>query len=153
MKPYAPEEDKAISDNADKMTVKEIAKLINRSWQSVRARARKIGVEMRKNPPYTPDDDKAIRKYAKTKSCEEIGKLLNRTKYGIRARAQKIGVSLVKHGEHHHASVYPNDDVRLVKALIDDGEMKPSKIAETMEMNIHTVRCIKRGEIRNKDLA
>ncbi|ENC6709548.1 hypothetical protein ABKY54_004154 [Vibrio harveyi] len=151
MNNYTKPEDKTIRDNAKILTAAEIGKLINRSAQSVRRRASKLDVSLDKFADYSPEEDRTIEKYAKTKSAAEIGKMLGRSRQGIQCRAGVLGISLMKHGEHHHKAVHSNDDVRLVRALVEDGELTSEQIAEKMEMSINTVHAIRGEHIRTQD--
>ncbi|MFL0951012.1 hypothetical protein [Vibrio parahaemolyticus] len=101
--------------------------------------------------PYTPEEDQVIFDFGQTLSLKEIGKLINRTSGSVGSRARKIGVSLMKHGENHHRAVHSNDDVRLVRALVDDGELTHKQISEVMEISINTVKLISYDKTRTQD--
>ncbi|EHV9720290.1 hypothetical protein K1B37_001009 [Vibrio parahaemolyticus] len=150
-RPYTPEEDQVIFDFGQTLSLKEIGKILNRSRMSVSIRAKRIGANVDKHKPYSKDEDRLIRKHAATKTSNEIGKLINRTSGSVGSRARKIGVSLMKHGENHHRAVHSNDDVRLVRALVDDGELTHKQISEKMEISINTVKLISYDKTRTQD--
>ncbi len=133
------------------MSAAEIGKLIGRSGMSVIIRARKIGADLNKHKDYGPKEDETIKRYAKEKTAAEIGKLLGRSSGSVGTRARKIGVSLMKHGERHHLARHSNDDVRLVRVLIDDGELTYQEISEKMEMSINTIKLIAYEKTRTQD--
>lgn len=150
-KDYSNYEDSMIRNNAQIMSAAEIGKLIGRSGMSVIIRARKIGADLNKHKDYGPKEDETIKRYAKEKTAAEIGKLLGRSSGSVGTRARKIGVSLMKHGERHHLARHSNDDVRLVRVLIDDGELTYQEISEKMEMSINTIKLIAYEKTRTQD--
>ncbi|EGR3070270.1 hypothetical protein DMW20_11965 [Vibrio parahaemolyticus] len=148
---YSSHEDSVIRDNAQTMSAAEIGKLIGRSRMSVSIRAKKIGADLDKHKDYGPKEDQVIRRYAKEKTAAEIGKLLGRSSGSVGTRARRIGVSLMKHGEKHHRAKHSNDDVRLVRALVDDGELTHQEISEKMEMSVNTIKLISYDKTRTQD--
>ncbi len=78
--PYSPPEDKFISDCAQVMTSKQIGKLLGRTGESIKCRARRIGVKLIKrgenhhNAIYSDKDIELVRQLAEdgTLTLKEI---------------------------------------------------------------------------------
>ncbi|WP_259556309.1 hypothetical protein [Vibrio harveyi] len=77
--------------------------------------------------------------------------MINRTRGSVQTRAGVIGVGLTKHGQYNHKAKHSDDDVRLVRLLLDDGELSHQEIAEIMEFSLSNVRLIHYGHTRNSD--
>lgn len=102
---YTTEEDAIIRNNYKKLSYKEISKLLNRNYRSVRDRALKLGLQKRNRKEFTNEEDAIISNLWESHTEKEIAHILNRPKGSIWSRAQllclgpKMNIYIVYRGD------------------------------------------------------
>lgn len=82
-----------------------------------------------------------------THTMKEAAKVVGCSENNIRSKARALNVSFRKYGENHFSGKHSNEDVRLVKLLLEEG-LTQKVIAEKMEMTQPEVSMIKNGKYR-----
>lgn len=132
--------------DAGKMPAQELADKYGYTLSSLKTYAAKLGVSLAyKLIGYSKDDDKFIRENGSKMSAFEIGEHLGRSYGSVKAYAYRHNISIRKRGELHHRAKQTNEDYRLAKMLIDDGELSLVEIANKLEVPYLFVRDIKIG--------
>lgn len=98
---YTPEEDEIIKTNYNKITLKQLCKLLpDRTPKSIFKRARNLKLNNEAAPDWTPEEDEIIKRYYKQTHIKELGsKLPGRSLKSIWNRAQHIGLRRSKRTE------------------------------------------------------
>ena len=105
-------------------TYREISLKINRSEAATRYRARQLRYAGRLSPKhiaFTPEDDRFIRRNRHLLTAKEMALPLGRSAKNIYRRAKLLGVSMIKCGDLHPSTKYPDEDVELICALREGG--------------------------------
>lgn len=99
---------------------------------------------------WTPSDLTKLRKLSKTHSRQEAAKIIGCTYSALIGKCKRDGISFRKHGENHPTAKRSNDDVRLIRLLLDE-KMPVKEIAEKFEVTPTTVYNLKYHNFRNQD--
>lgn len=91
---WSKKEEQFLIENVTKLSVKELANVLNRSDGSIRAKKTSLGIKSEKNKPFTEKEKQIIeewyKKYGDELNLDDLSKLLNRPKTSICRYAKKI---------------------------------------------------------------
>ncbi|AAQ96528.1 hypothetical protein [Vibrio phage VP16T] len=90
--------------------------------------------------------DLHLERYAATRTCEQLAADLGAPNAkSIQNRCQRIGVSLIKRGRNHRLAKLTDEDIRLAKLLIDDGQLTMAEIERKLDLYKGAAKRIKEG--------
>lgn len=92
---------------------------------------------------FSAEEDQFILDNRHWLTVAETAKELRCSKRLIVKRAKYLGVSFRKKGKHHYRAAIPEDDAKLIEALLRDG-LDENTVAKKMEYSIGTIRLIKK---------
>lgn len=134
---------------AGKMPIEQISEICGLSPGTIQRYATDEKISLATElKPWTKDDLEFMENNADKMTGEEIGEKLGRTARAVYGKARRIGLSLKKLGEKHHCSKYSDEDIRLAKLLLDDGELSHQQIADKLEISVRVVSAISAGRRR-----
>lgn len=86
------EEDSYLCSAYPSVMLERIARHLDRTELSIKARASRLGVVRRTNTPWTVAEDDYLRNTYPDGSLDVMAKYLNRSKEAIKARASELGI-------------------------------------------------------------
>uniref|UniRef100_UPI003A93CD49 hypothetical protein n=1 Tax=Salmonella enterica TaxID=28901 RepID=UPI003A93CD49 len=102
-----------------KLPVKKIASILNRSYNAVVHMRRKLLIVSTDH--FSDYESSIVRRYAGILSSSQIGAIINRPYYAVLNYANRQGISLTRYGDNNQSTVYSDEDVNFVRALHDEG--------------------------------
>lgn len=107
-----------------KKTVKEIADILGRSYNSVQRKAQRMGLTVPKeneSRPWTQEEINYLEKWYEKRGTDYIAKKFNRTQYSIRRKAQSLGLNAYVCFELYVRTIADcfNCDSRVINRWID----------------------------------
>jgi len=92
---WTKEELDKLKDLISTTSVEDFAKIIDRSEHSVRAKARELGLEIKRNDKRWPEEDKKVLiELSKTMTLDQVSHKLNRSSVSVRMQANKLGIKI-----------------------------------------------------------
>lgn len=135
-----------MSDNAGILSLREIAKIIGRSYTAVRAMSSRLSLGLRSNyKPWTREEIVFIKTSAGELSAASVAEKLCRSIDSVKGKARGLGVSLRLIGEKSPVAIYSDNDVNLCCALHEEG-LPGALIADKMEIPRHSVYAFINGK-------
>lgn len=144
--------------HAGGMPVKAICEKYSISEKQLRAAARYRGISLAFNKPVTPKrpwTDAEIKQLAQlsvTHTSAAIAKELGRTECSVKGKAYSLGILFMKYGELSPLAKHSNHDIELCRQLGEAG-IRPSQIAEKMEIDLSQVCRVLKFESRYREIA
>lgn len=96
---------------------------------------------------YSFDDERFIEDNAQVMTTAQLAAHFGVSVEAICIKAGRMGVSLKKQGENHYRCKVSNDDIRLIKLLIADGEIKLRAIDRLFDLYPGTACKVKNGKL------
>lgn len=97
-------EDDQIRRLGGQISTRQLARLLHRSEDAVRSRAKRLGVSLRSGGngcPWTPEEDAVLKKHCKMKTFVELGEMLGRTAKSCEYRARNLGLLHAPKKKYH----------------------------------------------------
>lgn len=140
-KPYSTRETQYLISNYRKLTLRQIAIDLERSYPSVKAKSKKLikqgllpNDRQWHNCHYTKEEDQFIKDSCHSMSFHDVGLILGRSRDSVKVRAMKLGVSFRKIGETSPVCKLTNEDVEFIRELADAG-LNYCEIARKFEID------------------
>ena len=99
---------------------------------------------------WTPSSLTILRKKCKTHTAQQVADEIGCSKSQAYTQAKKQGWSFKKYGDNHHSTKYPDHDVYLARALIDEGIAK-AEVSRKLEIPLHAISEWSLNKYRNND--
>lgn len=131
-RPYTNDECQYLVENYGVISLKQIAQDLGRTYYSVVDKRQKLIAHNVRF--YTPTEDAFIRENAKKLTSYEMADELNRSRSSVACRAVRLGVMLLKVGMDSPKTIYPQEDIDLIRELRSLG-LSYYSIAQKFEMH------------------
>ncbi|WP_419237598.1 DNA-binding protein [Photobacterium leiognathi subsp. mandapamensis] len=136
-RPYDESELQYLIDNYGVISLKQIAIDLGRTYYSVVDKRQKL-IEHNVSF-YTKDEDNFIRNNANKLTSYAVAKKLNRTRASVAQRAARLGVLFIKVSDASPKTIYPQEDIDLIRELRDAG-LSYYSIGQKFEIHKEYVR-------------
>lgn len=118
--PYTDEEIQYLIDNYGVIPLKQIAINLGRTYYSVVDKRKKL-IRHHNIRFYTRDEDNFIIQNSLKLTSYEVAEKLGRSRASVSQRAIRLGIKFIKVADDSPKTVYPQEDIDLIRELRDTG--------------------------------